>query len=117
MNQKILLSIESLTFRELMRQSLECQPKIEIVGESCNYIECLAIISSHQPQIWIHSAEEGPDLKAAVDRAYELSPQLVVVRVNPEESAGYLQVRLESLADMLGFAERTSAEPEYSAWH
>lgn len=117
MHQKILLSIEPLAYRELLRQSLEHQPKIEIVGESCNYIECLAIIASQQPQIWIHSAEEGPDLKAAVDRAYELSPQLVVARVNPAEPAGYLQIRLTSLADVLGFAERTSAELECSTWH
>ncbi len=115
MTRKILLSIGPLTFRELLRQQLASQPKVEIIGESCNYIECLTSIAQHQPQLWIHSAPEGPDLKAAIDRAYELSPQLMVVRITPQEPGAYLQVRLESLDKLLAFVEPTSSELAYSA--
>ncbi|MEI2768854.1 MAG: hypothetical protein V9E86_10315 [Nitrosomonas sp.] len=85
------------------------------MGQSCSFIECLALIDQHQPHIWIHSSSDTPDLRAAVTRAYELAPQIAIVRVNPDEAAGFLQLRMESVFDILGLVERLNPEPAYAA--
>ncbi len=115
MSLKVLLSIEQQSYRELLEHMLLRHSNVELVCQSCNFVECLALISQYQPHIWIHSACDGCDLQVAVERAYELSPQLAIVRVNADEPAGYLQVRVESVSEVFAIFERMSCAPEFAS--
>jgi DNA-binding NarL/FixJ family response regulator len=117
MNKTILLSVEQRSYQELLRQTLESHSQVEIIAESCNFIECLALISQRQPTIWIHAWEDSPELRAVLDRAYEVAPELVIVRANPNESTGVVLVKFHSIQEVLGLIDHLSAEPALSNSH
>ncbi|WP_145083316.1 response regulator [Aureliella helgolandensis] len=106
---RVLLSIEQQLCQQVLRYDIEQHSDTEVIGESCNFFECLALIDQHQPQLWIHSWSDGPELSAVLSHALEMAPNLRIVHFNPAESAGILQVRVNSLSDMLGLA---SCDPE-----
>lgn len=118
MNQRtrILLSIDQQICRELLRHRLGNFADVEFIGESCDYIECLALIAQRKAQVWIHSAEDGPDLKAMLSRVFEIAPGLVVVKVNSSEPAAYLQVQVNSISEVLAFTTQwqSGGQPVYS---
>ena len=113
---KVLLSIEPQICKELLRQSLASYVDVEIVGESCNYIECLALIAQRHVHVWIHASESGPDLNAMHSRAYEIAPELVIVRVNSKDPTATLQVQVNSVCDLLDFTSqwKSGVESAYS---
>lgn len=113
---KVLLSVEPPICKELIRHNLASFAEVEVVGESCNYIECLALISQRQVHVWIHSSENGPDLIAMQARAYEIAPELVIVRVNSEDPTATVQVQLNSICDLLDFTTqwKSGVESAYS---
>jgi hypothetical protein len=103
---RVLLSIEPLLCKELLRQNLVNYAEVEIVGESCNYIECLAMIAQRQVHVWIHSSENSPTLNVMYSRAYEIAPELVIVRVNSQDPAATLQVQVNSVCELLDFTSQ-----------
>jgi hypothetical protein len=103
---RVLLSIEPQLCKELLRRNLSSYCDIEVVGESCNYIECLALIAQRHVHVWIHSSENGPDLNVIYSRAYEIAPELVIVRVNSQDPAATLQVQVNSVCELLEFTSQ-----------
>ena len=113
---RVLLSIEPLLCKELLIQTLANYADVEVVGESCNYIECLALIAQRQVHVWIHSSENGPDLDVMLSRAYEVAPELVTVRVSSQDPAVTLQVQVNSVCELLDFTSqwKSGVESAYS---
>ena len=113
---RVLLSIEPQLCKELLRQSLANYTDVEVVGESCNFIECLALIAQRQVHVWIHSSENSPDLNLMHSRAYEIAPELVIVRVNSQDPVATLQVQVNSVCELLDFTNlwKAGVESAYS---
>lgn len=113
---RVLLSIEPQLCKELLKQSLANYAEVEIVGESCNYIECLALLAQRQTHVWIHSSEASLDLNVMHLRAYEIAPELVIVRVNSQDAAATLQVQVNSVSELLDFTSqwKSGVESAYS---
>jgi hypothetical protein len=113
---RVLLSIEPQMCKELIRHNLAGHADVEIVGESCNYIECLALLAQQQVHVWIHSSENDSDLAAMQTRAYEIAPELVIVRVNSEDPMATLQVQVSSMIELLDFTNqwKTGVASAYS---
>lgn len=110
-----MLSIESQLWKELVSRNLATLADVEIVGETCNFIDCLAVISQRGVHVWIHSSESGPDWDMALSRAYDIAPELVIVRVNAQKEC-ILQVQVNSVCEVLCFANQWKAgfESAYS---
>ena len=113
---RVLLSIEPQICKELLRQNLSNYAEVEIVGEACNYIECLALLAQRQVHVWIHSSENSPELNAMISRAYEITPELVIVRINSQDPAAILQVQVNSVCELLDFTSqwKSGVESAYS---
>ena len=113
---RVLLSIEPQLCKELLRQTLANYADVEVVGESCSYIECLALIAQRQVHVWIHSSENSPDLNVMHARAYEIAPELVIMHVNSQDQAATLQVQVSSVCELLDFTSqwKSGVESAYS---
>jgi hypothetical protein len=103
---KVLLTVEQQLHAQLLQHALDACPELELIGEAYDLIECMTAIAFEKPDVWIHSWDEGPELSAALSHIYSLNPNLAVIRVCPNESAGYLQMRIHSLSDLLMVAAR-----------
>jgi hypothetical protein len=114
---RVLLSIEPQMCKELIRQNLAGHAEVAIVGETCNFIECLALIAQQQVHVWIHSSENCPDLSVMQTRAYEIAPELVIVRVNSVDPIATLQVQVGSMLELLDFTNHWKAGIESAYSH
>lgn len=117
-SSRILLSIEHRLWNELLHYTFEDHSEVQVVGESSDALECLALIVQKNPTIWIHSLpDDGDDLKLLEARALEVAPELVIVRVDPREPVSHMRVPVKSVSHMLTIANRLSvdAPPSYSA--
>lgn len=104
---RILLSIEHQLHAELLKHALASAPQVELVGEATEPLECVQLVSSKNPDFWIHSWGEGPELETVLSHIDACHPSLSVIRINPKEAAGYIQMQVRSLSDLLGFLTRT----------
>jgi chemotaxis response regulator CheB len=102
---RILLSIEHQLQAQLLKRSLESEPGLELIGEANNAVEILMQIEAAKPDLWIHSWEQSPELEGVLSHAYSCQPDLVVVRISPNESSGYAQLQINSLAKLQAFAK------------
>lgn len=110
MNQpvtRVLLTIEQPLHAHLLKNAFTTCPDLELVGEATEVIECMQMMVSRKPHLWIHSWDEGPDLQAVLSHVYDSQPSLSVIRISPNEPAGYIQMQVHSLADLLKCATRT----------
>lgn len=110
--KRVLLSIEQPLYKQLFAYELERSHEVEVVAQSCNPIECLKDIARYKPHIWICSWNDGPDTKALLSHAYEIAPEMVIVRVDPDEAVGYLQMQVSSFPDLVSIACRCQREME-----
>ncbi len=99
-NVRVVLTIEHRLQAQLVKQALASYGGYEVVGESTDTVQVMALISQKEPDAWIHSWAEGPELQATLSHLYALHPELTVVRISPDESAGYVQVQIRSLAKL-----------------
>lgn len=105
---RIVLTIDHQLHAQLLKHAFSSSPTLEVVGEATHVIECMILIADKNPHLWIHSWDEGPELEAVLSHVYASHPYLSVIRISPNEPAGYFQTRLNSLSDLLKFAARTS---------
>ena len=110
---RVLSTIEHLMQAQLIRHYLDACEDIEMVAESIDPIEVMALVAQIKPDVWIHSWEEGPQLQATLSHLYALNPALTVVRVNPQESAGYVQVQVSSLDSLAAILHSTVRDQDF----
>jgi DNA-binding NarL/FixJ family response regulator len=103
---RVLLTVEQQLHAQLLQHALDACPELELVGVASNLIECMKLVALKKPDLWIHSWDEGPELSSALSHIYSLHPSLSVIRICPNESAGYIQMRISSLPDLLLIAAR-----------
>ena len=101
MRTTILLTIEHQLHAQLLKRALGNCPDIEVIGETKGLIESMVFIASHKPNVWIHSWAESPELSSALSHVYSEDPNLAVIRINPDEPAGYIQMRVNTLPHLL----------------
>ena len=99
--------LQSQILVEAMRN--ECD--VELVGHVSDPVATLVTMTRTKPDVWIHSWEEGPELQAMLTHIYSCSPTISVVRIDPNDPAGYGQVPLNSVAGLLHFI-RQGRPPE-----
>lgn len=98
---RVVLSIEPQLHHQLIEHLLSTAAGFEIVGRSTDPVWVLATIARTRPELWIHSWEEGPELQAILSHVYSTAPDIAVVRISPDEAAGFIQMRLSSLSSLL----------------
>ena len=104
---RVLLTVEHQLHSQLLKHTLKSCPEIELVGEASGIIECMTLIAGKKPHLWIHSWDESPELGSVLSHIYSFHPSLSVIRISPNESAGYIQMQINSLSDLLMLATRT----------
>lgn len=104
---RVLLSIEQQLHAQLLKSALLSRSDVELVGETRGLIDSLMLIAAKKPDLWIHSWEEGSESSAAFSHAYNIHPSLAVLRIHPDEPAGFLQFHISSLSQLLDVATRT----------
>jgi hypothetical protein len=104
---RILLSVEARLQAELLDRFLSSVANFEMVGEAHSVIEILMLLDLRKPDLWIHSWEQGPALEGVLSHVYSCCPNLAVVRVAPNEMTGFAEVQINSVANLLKFAQAT----------
>lgn len=104
---RVFLTIEQRLHAQLIKHTLLARDDVELVGETKGLIDSLMLIAAKKPDIWIHSWEESPELSATFSHAYSIHPSLAVLRVNPDESAGVMQLQVNSLAQLIQLTNST----------
>ena len=104
---RVLLSIEQQLHSQLLKNALLSRSDIELVGETKGVVDSLMLIATEKPDLWIHSWAEGSEPSAAFSHAYSIHPHLAVLRIHPDEPAGFLQFHISSLSQLLEVATRT----------
>ena len=104
---RVLLSIEQQLHAQLLKHTLLSRNDIELVGETKGIVDSLMLIAAEKPDLWIHSWDEGAERSAAFSHAYSIHPDLAVVRINPDEPAGFLQLPVNSFSQLIDVACRT----------
>ncbi|QEG42522.1 helix-turn-helix domain-containing protein [Roseimaritima ulvae] len=110
MNQsvtRVLLTVDQPLHAQLLKHAFATCPDLELVGEATEVIECMQKMVSKKPHLWIHSWDEGPELQAVLSHVYDSQPSLSVIRISLNEPAGYIQMQVRSLADLLKLATQT----------
>ncbi len=107
MNSTVVLTIEHQLHAQLLKHALANCPDIELVGEATGLIESMMLIDAKKPDVWIHSWAECPQVSAALSQIYSRDPNLTVIRFNPDEPAGFIQMRVNSLPELLRLAAET----------
>ena len=112
---RVLLSIEHQLHAQLLKNALSSRNDVEVVGETKGIVDSLMLIAAKKPDLWIHSWDESSLPPAAFSHAYSLHPNLAVMRINPDEPAGLLQLQISSLAQLIDVATRTrrSSQPTH----
>jgi hypothetical protein len=104
---RVLLSVEHQLHAQLLKNALLSRSDIELVGETKGIVDSLMLIAAKKPDLWIHSWEERAEPSAAISYAYSIHPNLAVLRVNPDEPTGFLQVQVSSLSQLIDVASRS----------
>jgi hypothetical protein len=104
---RVLLSIEHQLHAQLLKNALQTRNDVELVGETKGLVDSLMLTAAKKPDLWIHSWEDNADRSAALSHAYTIHPELAVMRINPDEPAGFLQLPISSLAQLFDVASRT----------
>lgn len=112
MNTRVLLSMEHEQALELLQHAFADCPDVDVVGVTSEPLECLMLIARRRPHLWIHSWEDGAAIQGMLSHVYQYHPNLVVVRLNPEEPSGYMQMQINSMADLLRLATQRPLELE-----
>lgn len=103
---RVVLTIEHKLHDDLLKHLLCGGQGFEIVGEATDPIGAMALIAQAKPDVWIHSWDEGPELQATLSHIYATNPGIAVIRISPNEPAGFLQMQVNSLTSLLAFASR-----------
>ena len=98
---RVLLTIEQHLDSELLKRALKMQPEVEVVGEAIEVIDCMHQIANTNVDVWLHSWDQGPELEAVLSHVYSVRPDLLVIRVSPNEAAGYFQRQINSIPELL----------------
>jgi DNA-binding NarL/FixJ family response regulator len=104
---RVLLTVEQQLHAQLLKKALASCDELEVVGEATDVIQCMMLIASTKPHVWIHSWDDGPDLTSVLSHIYSFDPSLSVIRISPDESAGFIQMQIHSLPELLKFATQT----------
>lgn len=104
---RVLLSIEHQLHSQLLKNALFSRNDVELVGETKGMIDSLMLIAAEKPDLWIHSWSEESEPSAAMSHAFSLHPGLAVMRVNPDEPNGVLQLQINSLPQLIEVAIQT----------
>ena len=104
---RVLLSIEHQLQAQLLKNTLLSRDDVELVGETKGLVDSLMLIAAEKPDLWIHSWDESDQPVAALSHAYSIHPELAVIRINPDEPAGFLQLQISSLAQLIDVTART----------
>ena len=100
---KVLLGTPDGLQSQILVSALRDQRDVEIVGHVSDPVTTLVTISRTKPDIWIHGREEGAELQAFLSHVYSCHPSISVIRIDPNDPAGYLQVPVQSMASLLNF--------------
>lgn len=109
---RVLISIEQRLERQLIKFSLGRHPEVEIVGQSLNVIEIMALIAQYKPHVWIHSFGDGPEFRTIRSHVCSVAPELIIASVDPNDPCGFLQVPFRSVDELISQAIRFSECPE-----
>lgn len=104
---RVLLSVEHQLYAQLLKNAFASCHDLELVGEATGSTECMMLIASRKPHVWVHSWDDCPDLASVLSHIYSFRPSLSVIRINPNEPAGYIQIRINSLPELLKHATST----------
>jgi DNA-binding NarL/FixJ family response regulator len=102
--KRILISVNQRLSRQLISYSLKRYSDVEIVGRSLNAIRIMSLIAQRKPHLWIHSFEDGPDYARIWEYIRSIAPEIAILRVNPDNPMGYLELPLHSIDDLVSQA-------------
>ena len=103
---KILLAVEPLMLRQLLRRVFSKESDIEIVGEVTDPIDAMAAIRQTNADVLVHSWEEGGQLRATCSHLFSEYPELLMIGVSPEEEAGYAYRKLNNMDSLYSVLRR-----------
>ncbi|TWU39737.1 helix-turn-helix domain-containing protein [Novipirellula artificiosorum] len=104
---RIMLTVGHPLHAQLIKHALATRSDLELAGEATDVIDCMKLISAMHPHVWIHSWDEGPELSAVQSHIYSFHSSLSIIRINPDEPAGYIQLQVNSLPELLNFATQS----------
>tara|TARA_R110002049_G_scaffold285698_3_gene466864 strand:+ start:8094 stop:8486 length:393 start_codon:yes stop_codon:yes gene_type:complete len=100
---RVLLGTPEGLQSQLLVEALRDQQDVELVGHVSDPVATLISIARTKPDVWIHGWEEGPELQAMLSHVYSCDSSISVVRIDPNDAAGYVQVPVNSMASLLSF--------------
>ena len=100
---RVLLGTPNGLQSQILVETLRNQKDVELVGHVSDPVATLVTITRAKPDVWIHSWKEGPELQAMLSHVYSCDPSISVIRIDPNDPAGYLQVPVNSMASLLTF--------------
>ena len=100
---KVLLGTPDGLQTQILLAALRDQRDVEIVGRGSDSMTTLITIARTKPDVWIHGREEGAALQAFLSHVYSCHPSITVIRIDPNDPAGYLQVPVHSMGSLLSF--------------
>ncbi len=109
---RVLLTVDQRFHSQLLKHSLETCQDVEVVGEATDAIECLKQLAAKQPHVWIHSWADGDDLAAIKSHVYSIQPGISIIQINPDEPAGYIQLPVNTLSELLCLATQSRQRME-----
>ena len=89
------------TTRVLLGTPDGLQSNVEVVGHVSDPVDTLVAMTRTRPDVWIHSWQEGAELQALLSHVYDFDSSISVIRIDPNDPAGYVQVPLNSMASLM----------------
>lgn len=108
---RVLMSVEHLLQSQLIEHALRKAPELKVVGQAHTVVDILHQIRVNQPDIWIHSWDQGTSLQAVLSHIDGLCSDLLVIRIAPDEEGGVAQIRVDSIDHLLDLACSRSLQP------
>ena len=94
---RVVLSVRSQMQVDLIERILVPRAGLEIVGRADDPLGVMSLISRHRADIWMHSWQEGPELRGLLSHLRSQFPALAVVHFDPDEVTGVIQTPIDSI--------------------
>lgn len=100
---RVLLGTPSGLQTQILVDAMRNHCDVELVGHVSDPVATLVTMAHTKPDVWIHGWEEGPELQAMLTHVYSCNPSMSVVRIDPNDPAGYVQIPVNTMAGLLSF--------------
>lgn len=94
---RVVLSVRSRIQVDLIERILVPQAGLEIVGRADDPLGVMSLISRHDADVWMHSWQEGPELRGLLSHLRSQFPALAVVHFDPDEVTGVIRLPIDSI--------------------